>query len=177
MLRQSGSTLQAVYVGAACSQHGFQSEVVALAAQLGGQCKLAPLKGLARAQQKVTGEYDGDAGRLLDVLRASVAFESVAGVYTAMDVLRQARDVRVKRVKDRFRAPCQGGYRDVLVNVTVRDGQGGVHVAELQLHHVGVLAVKRSVGHKLYAQVRTGAMAAATAATITLPLYAAAVGA
>jgi hypothetical protein len=106
------------------------------------------LKGRARAQEKVTTEYGGDATRLTDLARSSIEYTSLADVYRGLDQLRSRFEI--VRVKDRFQAPTAEGYRDILVNLRMSNG----HVVEVQLHLKQVLDVKGGVGHHLYEEIR-----------------------
>ncbi|MGA9523328.1 MAG: hypothetical protein WBV82_17805 [Myxococcaceae bacterium] len=117
-----------------------------IAQKFGGEAMVPGLKGRERALEKALAEYGGDATKLKDLARASVAFDSVDRVYEALSDLEQRFELQVK---DRFAKPTAGGYRDVLVNFDI-DG----HTVELQLHHRGILAVKEGPGHKLYEDIR-----------------------
>jgi hypothetical protein len=55
-----------------------------------------------------------------------------------------------KQPKDRFSNPVPGGYRDMLLNVTMSNG----HVCELQVNVKAMLAAKE-VGHNFYEEERS----------------------
>lgn len=42
--------------------------------------------------------------------------------------------VKVLRIKNRFRNPTPAGYRDIMMNLLIEDGEIK-HIAELQVHH------------------------------------------
>ena len=56
----------------------------------------------------------------------------------------------VVRAKDRFNAPLDSGYRDMLLNVRL---EGSDHVGELQLHLRTIIDIKEAA-HRTYALMR-----------------------
>jgi len=109
----------------------------------------APLKGEKRATEKVESDYDGDWSQLTDVVRASVAVDSVDEIGVVLDELRKSGMKLAKRPKDRFANPTGAGYRDILMNVEYPNG----HIGELQIHLKPILLAK-DAGHDLYEKVR-----------------------
>lgn len=60
----------------------------------------------------------------------------------------------VVRVKDRFKHPSGGGWRDVMINFYVV-GDGVKHVCEVQLVHKSLLTARKGLpGHVIYGVVR-----------------------
>jgi hypothetical protein len=106
------------------------------------------LKTKARAAEKISSDYGGDASKLLDISRSSISYESADDLYAALGKL--DKKAEIVRIKDRFAKPAPGGYRDILVNIKQSNG----HVTELQLHSKQILDVKGGTGHKLYEQIR-----------------------
>lgn len=152
-VRQTSSSIDEIYASAAAANDRLVAVTHTVAKQTGGYPVTAPLKGRTRAMEKLQtllGD-DGrpDPARLTDIARASIKFDSIDGVYNALDAI--TKEVEVVRFKDRFRKPAGGGYRDILMNVRLHNG----HVAELQLHVSDILDVKNGEGHKLYEQSRT----------------------
>ena len=102
------------------------------------------VKGFERAQEKIDSDYDGDCGRIVDMVRASGVFATPSEVTKALRLMSAGGAgcaLRILRVKDRFGKP-QDGYRDIILNVALAaDGTSG-HVAELQLHITDILAIK-----------------------------------
>ena len=49
-------------------------------------------KGFERAQARVDGDYDCDARRLVDLVRASAIFEKPTGAYTLESMMAQGSD-------------------------------------------------------------------------------------
>lgn len=125
----------------------FDAAVQEVADSLGGDVKLAGVKGMRRAAEKLV--LDSDPGAALsastikDFLRATIIVPTMADVPQAVAAL-QAR-FKGSRAKDRFAAPPATGYRDVLMNVVTPDGS----IAEVQITVPAMLAAK-DVGHKLY---------------------------
>ena len=62
----------------------------------------AGLKGEGRAIEKLYRRYAGDAGRLLDVCRQSLVFESVTALTAGLEAMLGDGDVAVERVKNRL---------------------------------------------------------------------------
>ena len=60
----------------------------------------------------------------------------------------------VVRVKDRFKHPSGGGWRDVMINFYVVS-DGAKHVCEVQLVHKSLLTARKGLpGHVIYGVVR-----------------------
>lgn len=110
----------------------------------------APLKKEKRATEKVQADYDGDWSRLTDVVRASIAFDSMEELQETMKKLKKSGLKLAKKPKDRFSKPTSAGYRDLMMNVTYPNG----HIGELQVH-VKPMLVAKSKAHKEYEKVRS----------------------
>lgn len=115
----------------------------------GGIVLLAPLKGEEAATRKVQADYKGDWRKLGDMVRASVAVDSLAEMHRAMEALRKEGAVFARRPKDRINKPQPVGYRDVLMNLQTPEGG----VVEVQFHLKPVLLAK-DAGHKHYEVMR-----------------------
>jgi len=118
-----------------------------------------PLKSRARAAEKAKDEYDGDAARLLDVVRGSIVCGDEASLVAVLKrVLEgfsdEAGEVCVVRSKNRFKKPLFNGYRDVLINLRLRLPDGTSMVVELQVHLVQILQFKGKT-HVYYEYFRT----------------------
>jgi len=110
---------------------------------------LAPLKGEDRATQKVNADMGGDWSQLTDVVRASIAVDSIDEIPEVLAELRKSGMKLARKPKDRFANPTDVGYRDILMNVVYPNG----HVGELQVHLKPVLVAK-DVGHGYYEEAR-----------------------
>ena len=69
--------------------------------------------------------------------------------------LRDASEIKVTRVKDRFfKSPSAGGWRDTMLNFYFEEDPNK-HVCEIQLVHASMLTARRGLpGHAIYNVVR-----------------------
>ena len=111
---------------------------------------VAPIKDEKRAAEKVATDYQGDWSKLLDVVRASVAVDSIKDVKKTLDHLKKQGLELVRPPKNRFLNPTTEGYRDLMVNFKFSSGS----IGELQLHAKPMLKAKNE-GHKHYQVTRT----------------------
>ena len=111
---------------------------------------IGPMKTQERCKEKVNADFDGDWSQLGDIVRASVAVDSMKDIHATMAALRKSGLKLARKPKDRFTNPTEAGYRDMLMNVTYPNG----HVGELQLHLKPVLKAK-DAGHKYYEETRS----------------------
>lgn len=118
--------------------------------QPGGMLFIAPLKGEKRAAEKVDSDYDGDWSKLLDVVRASIAVDTMDELKGVLDELKAGGMKLAKLPKNRFAKPTSEGYRDLMMNITLPNGI----VGELQLHVKPILKAKED-GHEHYETIRS----------------------
>jgi hypothetical protein len=111
---------------------------------------IGPVKSRARVEEKAKSDYGGDYGEVRDIVRASVAVDSMDQLDDVMKKLKESGLKLAKKPTDRFAKPTEAGYRDLMMNVVYPNG----HIGELQLHLKGVLKAK-DAGHKYYEEVRT----------------------
>ena len=128
-------------------------------------CSGAKIKGVSRAFYKTYFEYDGDIGKLTDLLRCSFVFKSFEHLYGAMKIVHESwqSEGGLIRVKNRFisgeaddeKEKKQGeenfvrfGYRDVIANVYAPESNKTV-VCELQFHHEFFYSNKKP-SHEVY---------------------------
>lgn len=133
---------------AEAANEDFKERVRALASQLGGKAKTAPVKSMKRSVEKLAEEeaekgVESKGDWLKDSVRASIVVASEAEIPAAIEAVKRA--FTVIRVKDKFQAPTPAGYRDILTNVDLGDGV----IAELQIHIPEMIAAKE-LGHLLY---------------------------
>ena len=107
---------------------------------------IAPLKGRKRSKEKVDNEYDGDASRIIDVIRCSIVVETEDDLNKVAKYLQDSGVI--VRLKNRFKEPLWNGYCDALYNIKIED-----FICEVQLHLVHALALKAE-SHKYYAFFR-----------------------
>ena len=101
-----------------------------------------PLKQVDRILRKAKTDYDNDFTRVLDVIRGSGIFHSISSLNAAVTALRDPDcELIVLRVKDRVNKPSPSGYRDVLVNLRLRDSDTLI-IVELQLHLQDIVDIK-----------------------------------
>lgn len=166
---------------AADAKPGFDAKIVQVARQAGalGQ-KLAPVKGGARAAEKVVIDYDMNVDRLGDLLRATVVVARFEDASKVMDGLsREFQVVRADNKTDQQvgslaprATPDPYGYADINVRVRLPSGL----LAEVQINVPGMMAAKGGPGHKLYEVGRAahGTPQEAQAQALSREIYAAA---
>lgn len=118
--------------------------------QKGGMLFIAPLKGDARASQKVRDKYGGDWTRLTDVTRCTIAVDTMDEVRRVIQKLKENGMQLAGKPDDHFAQPTDAHYRDLNLNVRFPNGI----VGEIQVHLKGILEAK-NVGHKFYEAMRT----------------------
>eukprot|EP01084_Bolivina_argentea_P113823 202781_1 len=107
-------------------------------------------------------EYDSglDFAFLKDLARAGVTCRDCMKIAAALGKLVKNKGIQVLRIKNRFVPQSELGYRDILVNLRFVDEKSGEfkyngHIAELQLHHEKIQAVrKKGKGHANYSASR-----------------------
>lgn len=104
---------------------------------------LGPVKRRERIAEKAIADYGGDLSSVWDVVRGTIAVDSISDVPRVVRSIRQHFDV--VRDRDRFDNPMPTGYRDRLINVRLPSGL----IGEIQVHVKPMLRVKET-GHKLY---------------------------
>ena len=146
-LSQPTADLRRLYALARARIGGFEVDVVERLARAGRaaadslrETRGPQLKGLFRAREKISMDYDGDARHLRDVLRASIVCGTVDELRTLGDelsALEAAGTIRVVQVKNRFiGAPTPSGYRDINMNMIYH----GL-LCEIQIHLEPILLI------------------------------------
>lgn len=145
---QRTNNLDQLYRDAAVGQTQLNDLTNKLANQFGGEALIPPtLKGRARAQEKITADYSGDASQIVDLARSSIVFKSMKELDQATAALKSS--AKIVREKDRFAKPMNG-YRDRMYNLEMPNG----HIVEIQLHLDAIMTIKNGRGHALYEQQR-----------------------
>lgn len=111
---------------------------------------IGPLKSRERSKEKVDADYGGDWSKLGDIVRSSVAVDSMNQLEDVVSKLKSMGLKLARKPKDRFAHPTEGGYRDMLLSVEYPGG----HVGEMQLHLKPILKAK-DAAHKVYEKVRS----------------------
>ena len=130
----------------------FTSTINSIAAATGGEAVIPPLKGFSRAREKADDTskkgYKGDTNQLTDLLRCSIKYLDPRAVLECYK--RIEASMTIIRVKNKFNEP-DDGYRDLNMNVKLSNG----HVAEIQIHILGIIQAKMDHGiHELYEVMR-----------------------
>ena len=123
---------------------------------LGGRYDKGPLKTLDRILEKSYTDYAGDPLRVVDIVRGTAVFITLAQLAFALEsLLDNSCELLVVRAKDRMNNPTSFGYSDILLNVRLRgDGPYSQHIGELQLHLEAIHAIKPAT-HKTYTVLRS----------------------
>jgi hypothetical protein len=109
------------------------------------------LKKKERASIKMEIKYGGDVSRLTDIFRGTMIFETLADMYTGVQLITTHQSLKgpggavVTSIEDRFQTPMPKGYGDVMVQFVV-DGIPG----ELQLNVRPMYEAKSGGGHARY---------------------------
>lgn len=106
---------------------------------------LGPLKSQKRATEKVMNDYDGDWTRLKDMVRATIAVETVDQVREAVKELEAAGIKLAAKPKDNISTVKPEGYRDLNLLVMLPNGMP----AELQINVKAMVAAKAEA-HRYY---------------------------
>jgi hypothetical protein len=137
------------------------------------------LKGEARAAEKAMDDYSNrspgpSVSWLFDIVRASVYCESQEEILTIIDYLiseamsttdaayrthTSGLSFKLMRLKNRFRTPTAGGFRDITMNIRIRSmghaNECFEHMCELQLHYRPLTEYGRSLNsHEVYSYFR-----------------------
>lgn len=137
------------YRKAAQAKAGYDALVTKIAAATNGRPMLADLKGIKRATEKIQADYAGDASKIKDVLRGTVAVRTVEDAQAAVAQILEAFDVQPKGRRNLFaegQPDPEDGYRDAKFNISLN----GI-TAEIQVGIEEMLDAKENgPGHKLY---------------------------
>jgi hypothetical protein len=155
---QPVKSLDDLYTKAKQGEQDFLDQVHAAADASGGKVMLTPmqfsepgttLKSRTSAERKLRDELNNDPTQLRDVMRATIANDTVKDSRSAALAFIKAHGDDVLRVKDRF-VSAKDGYRDILVNYRTKSGV----IAELQFNTHKLIAAKEGEGHRIYEQSR-----------------------
>lgn len=138
--------LDAMYAEAAARQPAFDSAIAEIATRFGGEARLVPLKGRARAEAKILTDYAGDPARIKDLLRATIIAPDLDRAHQILAAIEQRFTVLAKGRRNLLNPALdpKDGYRDAKMNVDL-DG----HTAEIQVSIPEMLAAKKQA-HPLY---------------------------
>ena len=113
------------------------------------------IKSIDRCVEKTMNDYGGDFGRLVDLSRGSIVCQDVKALEQVLEQIKKMHDeeqIIIHRVKNRLERPAPGGYRDIMMNISMpsRNKRCASHVCELQVHLRAFFTIKNGEGHKLY---------------------------
>lgn len=175
---QPCQTLAELYKAAELCKPAFEhllmkvKKVAAEADQSTPKLMLAPLKGVARAQEKARFDY-GDRPHpiswVCDIVRGCLIVETPAGARAAVDALAEHAGVTIVKSSNRFKHPTPAGFRDVNLKMrldpikvagsalgSALSTQACQHMVECQIHlrPLKDFAVERD-SHKFYEHFRS----------------------
>lgn len=147
--KQPVNSLDEVYKLVQEAYPDFESYVKDFAEKFGGTVKSRPknsegtfLKEKSRASRKITSD-DGPE-TILDISGFTINFPNLEKIFIAADELFEREEAL--RIKDRINKPNDDGYRDLLLNVRMKNGA----IMELQLNTNQVQEAKDILGHIIY---------------------------
>ena len=157
--KQTKSDVMDLYTDAAAARPLATALVRRIAEALGVVQPAAPvaLKSMQRIMEKVLmrpGAARGDCECVCDIVRDMVVGESAAQLAQLVRAFFDDDAIVVVRLKDRFKKPSGGGWRDVMINYYLASDENR-HVCEVQLVHKALLTARRGLpGHVIYGVVR-----------------------
>ncbi|MFO0577035.1 MAG: DUF4157 domain-containing protein [Polyangia bacterium] len=117
---------------------------------------LGPLKAKKRTLEKAKEDYDNELARVVDILRATLAYDKFEDMFNALQTIWKLQDklnFRVVRVKQTYEPLSAELYGDIKLNVAVGEAK---HVCEIQLNTKELLQHKNEHDHEHYAFARSG---------------------
>lgn len=123
----------------------------------------ATLKKPQRAVEKLIRSYKGKVGKLLDICRQSIVFDSIHDLHTCLKAVIDDDDVKIlsikNRLSDEYDENLSAGYRDINLNIRFETEEARslwveYHVCELQLLLRQFAELKTDHGHKRYVKFR-----------------------
>ncbi len=108
------------------------------------------IKQMPTIQQLLNTRWNGDASRITDYSRATIAVENIYQVYHCLEDIKKS-SLEIVKERDNFLLPYPNKYRDI--NIVFRDLKNG-HLGEIQINTIPMLEFKNSSGHHLFDEVR-----------------------
>ena len=130
----------------------FHAATERLITEAGGVFKQGPLKKKSRVQEKMENDYNNDHRRVVDIVRDSGVFKTMASYLIAVERLMNGDcGLEIVRFKDRLADGGNSfGYRDLMMNLKL---PGSEHIGELQLHLKSIIDIKPG-NHRIYGLLR-----------------------
>ncbi len=145
-LRMDVDNLDQVYEMAKAGMDDIRNAIESVGRDLGLIVKMRnSLKGRERAAFKVKDDYEGDAGKLLDVYGGTIVLQPGDSFTDVIEAVK-AKGLEVVRVKNLYADASKYGYADIKLNLRTRHG----FIGELILIEQHMMEVKGEVGHLIY---------------------------
>ena len=145
-LRMDVDNLDQVYEMAKAGMDDIRNAIESVGRDLGLIVKMRnSLKGRERAAFKVKDDYEGDAGKLLDVYGGTIVLQPGDSFIDVIEAVK-AKGLEVVRVKNLYADASKYGYADIKLNLRTRHG----FIGELILIEQHMMEVKGEVGHLIY---------------------------
>ena len=145
-LRMDVDNLDQVYEMAKAGMDDIRNAIESVGRDLGLFVKMRnSLKGRERAAFKVKDDYEGDAGKLLDVYGGTIVLQPGDSFTDVIEAVKE-RGLEVVRVKNVYADASKYGYADIKLNLRTRHG----FIGELILIEQHMMEVKSEVGHLIY---------------------------
>ena len=151
---QNTDNLNKLYESAQKTNKELENMTEDFAKETGGKPGIRPkeinggLKSRERAIEKINSDYNGDASKLVDIAGSKVVYENLDDLYAALEKFSQKYEI--VKFKDRIQNPTPTGYRDILMNVRMKNG----HIVEFRLH-LKAMDEAADKSHKIYQEQRS----------------------
>ena len=159
-LSQTQTDIMSLYADAHAARDTYIRLCEDIAKRTKCEFKRASIKHVFRAIEKTAMRADEEnqflCSNVYDVVRGALVYETMAGVMEGLEEV--FKEFVVLRIKNRFvpvgEARSSGGWRDVVVNMHVKDDPNK-HVLEVQIQLKCLLDVRKNLGgHFIYAKYR-----------------------
>lgn len=149
-LKQPHTRLSELYKAAPEAQSELENIAkTAVCTVKSGNVFSSGFKGRERANEKVKKELAGDASRLTDVVRVTLAANSVESLIQIYNAITSS--AQTLSVANRFKSPRPSGYRDIKILIKLPKSQ---LIAEVQLHLTAIANIKNNKEHHIYREIQ-----------------------
>ncbi len=151
---QNTKVLEELFAAAENANKELKTITEKFAKETGGEAGFRPetnnrgLKSKERSLEKIASDYGGDVSKLLDIAGSKVVYKTLDELYKALEKF--FNEFEILKFKDRILNPLSTGYRDILMNIKMKNG----HIVELRFH-LKAMDEAAEIGHKWYEIVRT----------------------
>lgn len=148
-VKQPYNSLSELFDAAPPAQRELENMVGKVAKGTSAQLLSSGIKNTKRAAVKVEKELSGDASLITDIVRVTLATNSIQSLNRAYHKI--TRSAQTLSVMNRFDAPRPSGYRDIKILVKLPQTQ---LIAEVQLHLSEILDIKNEKEHDIYREIQ-----------------------